>query len=251
MILPFLFVFAFSIVDAACPATYNLGPVDGKKGTYNWDQPHPTNAVDYAICGTGDAPCGVDPSLMCANKPNCCGSCQRWQDEDGSAQGVCLGVFDHVEVHGAIVSLVYTKGDNIPNPAGQRQVYINLTCVASTPAGTLIPKQFTQPSVEGHIPGTPYIYGILMETSAVCGGPGGGGGVYGGGWFLLILFLGFFIYFVVGVLYNKFSQNKEGRDLVPNVDFWTETPVYFIAGCQFTWAKITGLCGRGQYDTVS
>jgi len=242
-----LCVFAFYSCNADCSSNYDLKSIEGQFDTYLWDEHQQTNAVDFSICKTGATPCGTG---VCG-KPNCCGSCQRWVDDSGPT-GVCLGIYKETvlwkdDKEATHVALHYTGGDPVPQPPGPRELYINLTC--STSATKLTPKQFVQPTPDNHPPNAPYIYSIVIETNAVCGS-GTGGGVYGGGVFLILLFVGFFVYFAAGVAYN-FSQHKEGRELVPHIEFWSDSPTLFIEGCHITWRKITGICGRNEYDPVS
>jgi hypothetical protein len=37
-------------------------------------------------------------------------------------------------------------------------------------------------------------------------------------------FVTFFVYIVAGCVINKFVRVKEGREIFPNVDFWTGLP---------------------------
>jgi len=243
---------------ATCPANpHNLGPIQGQTiPQWKWDTATPTNTVDFTVCGLAAATCGADgTNNQCATKQNCCGSCQRWIDGDQTPQGACLGtVFSGISDNGAAgIALFYNGGDAIgaPYPPGPRQVYVNLTCDQTATGATIKPTAFKQPGTDGHPAGTPYVYFILAGTSAVCGG-GGGPGPYGGAIFLILLFVGFFVYFVAGVVYNKFMQQKEGIELLPNSEFWQHSGENFVDGCRFTWAKITGLCGgRDSYSSVS
>lgn len=65
----------------------------GYRGTYEHSGPWTSGyKVDYAICDTINTTCGVNPGNKCADKDrDCCSVCQRWQDEDGTWQGACLG----------------------------------------------------------------------------------------------------------------------------------------------------------------
>ena len=57
-----------------------------------------------------------------------------------------------------------------PDPPGERQVYVNLTCNPS--ATTLQVTQFVQAQASGHVANTPYVYYIVLPTAATCGATG-------------------------------------------------------------------------------
>jgi len=78
--------------------------------------------------------------------------------------------------------------------------------------------------------------------------PNGGGGKLSGGSILLILLLVVVIvYLVAGVLFNKLKAQKNGVELVPNIDFWTSLPGLVKDGIMFPIRKIQG---RGGYNQV-
>merc|ERR1711934_22319 len=245
----------FALCNGDCGSIpgYDLSKIAGKLGklTNAW-QNVATNVVDFAICATEPSEgCGSgNNNEMCANKPSCCGICQRWVDQDTSPQGACLGVYKAGSVVDGHVVLDYQGGDPVSGdaPPGPREGKLRLICDKSKTDPTPVPGTFVEPSADGHTPNTPYIYTLDVQTAAVCAGAGGSG-VPGGGIFLILLFVGFIVYLIGGVAFNKFKEEKEGIELIPHVDFWRETPAYFIAGCQFCWGKISG--GGSGYDTVS
>ena len=58
---------------------------------------------------------------------------------------------------------------------------------------------------------------------------------------LLVTFLGCLLpYFGVGILVNKYKNEKTGLDTVPNLSFWQALPGLITTGCHFTWAKFAG-----------
>ncbi len=97
------------------------------------------------------------------------------------------------------------------------------------------------------------------------------------GWvFVIIVLCGLFLYFVLGIVILKFALHKEGRDVVPNVEFWAALPGLVVDGikcvfcaflcifvqfcaflcvllmcvcvCRFSFRKIT--CQAGGYTEV-
>jgi len=153
-----------------CPPIdgFDLSSLSGEMN-FTFDRPSLTNILDFAFCDAEFNSCGSQPSDECYNKFNCCGACQRWQDDDGSSQSACLGIFQKPVNQNGRISLYYKGGDPISDPPGPREFYVNLTCnpCASTP----IPVSFIQPSVDGHTPGTPYTYTLIVGTDTVCADP--------------------------------------------------------------------------------
>jgi len=49
------------------------------------------------------------------------------------------------------------------------------------------------------------------------------------------------VYLTGGILWNKFKQEKDGMELVPNVEFWSSLPGLVKEGFQFTIEKIRGV----------
>eukprot|EP00029_Vermamoeba_vermiformis_P008610 TRINITY_DN4083_c0_g1_i1.p1 TRINITY_DN4083_c0_g1~~TRINITY_DN4083_c0_g1_i1.p1 ORF type:complete len:256 (-),score=8.46 TRINITY_DN4083_c0_g1_i1:42-809(-) len=89
---------------------------------------------------------------------------------------------------------------------------------------------------------------VMILTDAAC--PISGGGMSGGTIFLLVVLVVCILYLVVGILINKFSRMKNGREVVPNVEFWTSLPGLVADGAKFSVSKITGRTPRSTYSTV-
>lgn len=53
---------------------------------------------------------------------------------------------------------------------------------------------------------------------------------------LLVFFVGLVIpYFLGGILYRKFVGRHSGKDVIPNVGFWSELLALIGVGCMFTF----------------
>jgi len=118
---------------------------------------------------------------------------------------------------------------------------------------------------QGLCPGSPTCVGIqepsvcqyILNPISWCGfcpmGTGctgaGGPSTFDMGWvFVIIVLCGLFVYFVGGILLLKFALHKDGREIVPQVDFWTALPGLVVDGIKFAWRKIT--CQTGGYTEV-
>jgi len=87
---------------------------------------------------------------------------------------------------------------------------------------------------------------LTLSSSSLCKG-GLNGPVSGGTIVIIVIFVGALMYVGIGVAVNRFHFQKEGIELIPNVDFWKETPGYISDGVLFTKDKIMGLI-KGQQN---
>jgi len=98
------------------------------------------------------------------------------------------------------------------------------------------------------------IFTMNIVTSAVCHGGGGSGppakGLSGGSVFLIILIVVLFLYIVAGCIYQRKKKGASGVESCPNIEFWRGLPVLVKEGFSFTWTKLRGLCGKGEYTEV-
>eukprot|EP01114_Cavostelium_apophysatum_P018338 TRINITY_DN565_c0_g1_i4.p1 TRINITY_DN565_c0_g1~~TRINITY_DN565_c0_g1_i4.p1 ORF type:complete len:252 (-),score=37.71 TRINITY_DN565_c0_g1_i4:78-833(-) len=78
-------------------------------------------------------------------------------------------------------------------------------------------------------------------------GVGGGRGFPIGGIFLILVFVGGALYLVTGVLLNKFLRHKEGKEIIPQKDFWVNFGGLIRDGGRFIVLKT---CRRGGYSQV-
>lgn len=62
-----------------------------------------------------------------------------------------------------------------------------------------------------------------------------------GGWVFTIIVIVFtFVYFVGGLLYNRFLTGAKGSESVPNISFWRSLPGLVTDGCSYTKSLIFG-----------
>ncbi|XP_031571459.1 uncharacterized protein LOC116305648 [Actinia tenebrosa] len=60
---------------------------------------------------------------------------------------------------------------------------------------------------------------------------------------LLIIFFSLLVmYFVLGIVVNKYAIHKEGSDVIPNRSFWSDLPFLIKDGCVFFGGKVKGCC---------
>jgi len=167
--------------------------------------------------------------------------CQQW-DATSPTGHASMGKFSSV-TYAALQSGAegvvgtYTGGD------GGRNMEIDFACDKN--AGTGSPK-FAGESPQLH-------YNFVWATSHACVKHGGGGGssskkgLSGGSIFLILVLVLVVVYFSAGIAFKKFRLHSEGRDILPNVDFWTSLPGLVIDGFKFLINKARG---RGTYSQV-
>lgn len=91
-------------------------------------------------------------------------------------------------------------------------------------------------------------YAGPIEHAAFC--PVADGGFDYGWVFVIIVLVGAFLYFVLGIIILKFAMHKEGREVVPNVEFWVALPGLVWDGIKFLFGKFRQCCCRGEYESV-
>ena len=75
--------------------------------------------------------------------------------------------------------------------------------------------------------------------------PGSGGGLTWGGVMVIILSVVLVVYVGGMVAFAYFRQNKRGKELIPNPDFWSSIPGLVKDGCKFSYEKARSLTSRG------
>jgi len=70
--------------------------------------------------------------------------------------------------------------------------------------------------------------------------------ISGGTVIIILLLCGSFLYVVVGLGVQKFVRHKEGRDIIPNYDFWVGFPGLVKDGVMLIVNKITGKAPSGS-----
>ena len=114
-----------------------------------------------------------------------------------------------------------TNGDNPAENGKPRKSKFILVC-----AGT------QDPNFKINFPGetqgtTKCTLEFKINTPAGC--PGGGIG-YKSSTILLFILGGLFVYFGLGTFYNMKTQNLEGKEALPNVEFWRSFPDFVKEG---------------------
>eukprot|EP01102_Stenamoeba_stenopodia_P020725 TRINITY_DN818_c0_g1_i1.p1 TRINITY_DN818_c0_g1~~TRINITY_DN818_c0_g1_i1.p1 ORF type:complete len:246 (+),score=52.99 TRINITY_DN818_c0_g1_i1:287-1024(+) len=91
------------------------------------------------------------------------------------------------------------------------------------------------------------IYQVYFESNLACAGASTPSGSKGGLIFIIIVFALLGVYFIGGALYMKFARHAEGREIIPNHEFWFDLPSLIKDGCMFLVNKVRG---RSGYSTV-
>lgn len=88
--------------------------------------------------------------------------------------------------------------------------------------------------------------GCYQGQPGFCGG-GGAGGLTAGGVMLIILVVCAVVYFAGGFVFCRFARHKEGKEAIPNYEFWTDLPALIKDGVRFAISPCTG---GSSYETV-
>jgi len=144
------------------------------------------------------------------------------------------------------VRVSYANGDTCGSGVPPKKTgVINFYCDPSAGRGVVNGTVAESPSC---------VFTMNIITSHVCpGGAGGGGGSTGlsGGWvFIIILIVCLFLYIVAGCIYQRKKKGASGVESFPNIEFWRGLPGLVKEGFSFTWTKLRGLCGKGEYTEV-
>jgi len=215
--------------------------------TDNWDPNDDTQLVQFAPCGFINNICGSNPppQNQCSNpgsEGQCCGVCQSWV-KDGNPQAACLGTLlgSVTVLSETSVQIQYSNGDTSDDGVG-REVIVVVNCDST--AGVLDFDMF-EPALPSNPPPEVYTYTLTLKSSTLCAvappvvppksRPGASpDAISGGSVFLILFFIITFLYFLIGILYNKHYGKKTGIDVVPNIEFWKEVPSYLKEGIIFT-----------------
>jgi len=83
---------------------------------------------------------------------------------------------------------------------------------------------------------------------------GGGGGLSDGSIILIVLFVSLILYCVIGVVWRKKKRGATGKELIPNLEFWTGMPGLVKDGFKYFVSKTckrgAGGSGTDNYDKI-
>ena len=66
---------------------------------------------------------------------------------------------------------------------------------------------------------------------------------------LLMAIIGFFLYFLTGAVFSKYYYGAEGKDLIPNREFWEDVPNLTREGCTYSYEKMMAMKENGLGGT--
>jgi len=236
-------------------------------GGFNFDMSSLTSTTDFSAKDTAyDAnkymyyfnPCGVANSNALKCITGSATFCQITGANTGAANlGTCTTPPGGTQPASPVWELI-----NPLIPAvGLRVTYANGdSCGAGTPPTKIgVINFYCDPTAgRGFVNGTvaehpTCSYTMNIVTSYACAGGAGGGGSKGlsGGWvFIIILIVCLFVYIVAGCVYQRKKKGASGVESIPNIEFWRGLPGLVKEGFSFTWTKLRGLCGKGEYTEV-
>ncbi|CAG5124760.1 unnamed protein product [Candidula unifasciata] len=173
------------------------------------------------------APCtNVDSDLV---------SCQQLQS---STMAFGLGVVGSFEATKVQDDYVLTNSFRRYDDTVTRQLQLTIKCSDQEAA-------FSYQGNSGPI-FSPIVYRFALLTKYICSGGGGGDinisvevGISAGSIMVIIFFVVIAVYFVGGLLFQKFVRNAQGTDIIPNVSFWAAIPslakdgvLFLVRGCK-------------------
>ncbi|XP_045168083.1 cation-dependent mannose-6-phosphate receptor-like isoform X2 [Mercenaria mercenaria] len=165
-------------------------------------------------------PCGPFTELTCVDVAAC-------QYSPYYYTGYDIGVPDKVSFNydGLNVIANYVSQD------GTRQSFITLVCDpgAATPSLDVMGESTTTQ------------YYMTLTSAAACPVPspfGSSGGISGGSVLLIIFFVLLAVYLATGVAFNKFRRSASGKELIPNLNFWTELPALVRDGVKYSLSLV-------------
>jgi len=140
------------------------------------------------------------------------------------------------------VKVTYLNGDscsngNVPTKLG----IVVFTCDPKAGRGYVVGTVTESP---------PCVFTMNIVTSHICPGGGSSSGLSGGWVFIIILIVCIFLYIVAGCVYQRKKKGASGMESFPNIEFWRGLPGLVKEGFSFTWTKLRGLCGKGEYTEV-
>jgi hypothetical protein len=146
--------------------------------------------------------------------------------------------------------VVTTSGGQLCTSVGvQRQATMFFRCdatVTTMPTTAVIAEQDPVTRVQSTCK---YFFSPLAYQGFCPGSGGGGDSGFDYGWvFVIIVLCGLFLYFVVGMIILKFAQHKEGREIVPQADFWFALPGLVLDGLKYALCCVP--CRGSSYTTV-
>ncbi|KAL6069935.1 Autophagy-related protein 27 [Balamuthia mandrillaris] len=214
-------------------------------------------AVGEVSCFSGNgyrftyAPCGVVSEPNCNSPIDDQSACQTQTQSGGFAYGIgerSSISFKQESADGKGFTAVLTGG------LSNRQTTIQFQCDRSTTGSLTCGTPIEGPSLN---------YNLIFTSKYACAvGSGGGGssstssdsGLSGGWIFIITLSSIALVYFVGGVLFQKFYKKEKGLALLPNVEFWKMLPGLVKDGIYFSLNKvkqwIDAWRGQKNYDTL-
>ncbi len=245
----------FIAQDATGSYTYNLAQFqapDGDLTKFIQGSEGPNSWVAYLnICGNSKVVGCDSDTPICQNdngKPPkffSLGTSQSWTMKQyydplkGSAS---------TPIASGGVSVQITNGDKCGDGT-IRSAYLWFKC---DPNANTLPTTVSMAEADPSNPSnpTPCIYYFSpIAYKGFCSGYGGGSDGFDYGWvFVIIVLCGLFLYFVVGIIVLKFALHKEGREIVPQADFWFALPGLVLDGLKYGMCCVP--CRGSSYTTV-
>ncbi|XP_035688259.1 uncharacterized protein LOC118423991 [Branchiostoma floridae] len=205
-----------SVQSSGKPRFKDVTPTDFGPWLYSWN------------------PCESFSMSQCSNVAACQVS------STDTTQSFDIGIQDSVTFNKDVNDnwvLTYTSRD------GTKTLNVVLECTQNSDDLT----------VTGEVSTNAYQFTLVSRHSCVKQGPWPGlaASISFGSVLCIIFFPGIFLYCAGGVAFNKLARGKSGRDLVPNVYFWSELPGTIKDGYRFATSPCRGAtAGDTNYDKI-
>ncbi|XP_052808889.1 uncharacterized protein LOC128237406 [Mya arenaria] len=197
------------------------------------------------VKGSDGSTYSYNPCFPFNGAGNCQGAAACETNTIGDSETIATQQTAQFSQSGDSLAVGYTSGRGILTTT-----QVNLVCDKSACDASITAQGSTGPNA----------YTLTLKTVCACpngcdeNGPinckpgGGGGGIGGGTIFLIILLVIIAVYVIGGVAFQKFVRKAQGKEIIPNYEFWSNTPRYLKSGLTFCLKPCTKKSGK--YESI-
>lgn len=160
-----------------------------------------------------------------------------------------------------LFSADYPNGAQIMNRFTNQSCNVDISIFFECDLGTVWPEPPTnEPGLVPSILGFASISNISCQInvtvpySGACSKTSANTNLSGGSILLIIVFIGAFIYLLVGSTYNTIVEKQSGLRVIPNYEFWSSSILFSLDGFIFAWRFLTCQSKKdkliSKYDSI-